>query len=216
VSINRPIELGAALPLPKTGLKVGLGQVLMASSQGGGGFGDPLDRDPESVRTDVVDHLVSRVGALRDFGVVLTDAGMDDDLDDVTVDAAATHALRLARRRERLGGAAPLERDWTRIGRRLSTHFESVRQDSEEEVLCAHCGKRISGVGESIHAGLILCEKGVGARFSLSERYEGSERFRIRHFYCPGCATQVDVQVAMTDEPILETIASLSVPHANE
>jgi N-methylhydantoinase B len=210
------VSTGARLPLPKMGLKVGLGQVLMASSQGGGGFGDPLDRDPESVRTDVVDHLVSRVGALRDFAVVLIDAGTDDDLDDVTVDAAATHALRLARRRERLGGTAPLERDWTRIGRRLSTHFESVRRGSEEEVLCAHCGKRISGVGESIHAGLILCEKGVGARFSLSERYEGSERFRIRHFYCPGCATQVDVQVAMADEPILETIASLSVPHANE
>jgi N-methylhydantoinase B len=203
------VSEGAALPLPKVGLKVGPAQVLMASSQGGGGFGDPIDRDPEAVRMDVVEHLVSRAGALRDFGVVVIDTKTDADLDDVTVDVAATRALRLARRRERLGGTEPLERGWARIGRRLSTHFESVRQGSEEGVLCAHCGRRICAVGESIHAGLILREKGVGARFSLSDRYEGSNRFRIRHFYCPGCATQVDVQVATLDEPILDTVASL-------
>jgi N-methylhydantoinase B len=200
------VAAGGALPMPGVGLKVGLGQVLMASSQGGGGFGDPIDRDPELVGMDVADGLVSRAGAHRDFAVVLRDTKAD--LDDVVVDVEATRALRLARRRERLGGPEPLSRNRVRAGRRLSTHFEAVRGDGDEVVLCAHCGTHICVAGESIHGGLVLREAGVGERFLLADRYEGSERFRIRHFYCPGCATQVDVQVTRIDEPILETITS--------
>ncbi len=38
---------------------------------GAGGFGDPLARDPELVRADVVEEKVSPEAALRDYGVVL-------------------------------------------------------------------------------------------------------------------------------------------------
>ncbi|MCZ6586990.1 MAG: hydantoinase B/oxoprolinase family protein, partial [Alphaproteobacteria bacterium] len=40
---------------------------------GGGGYGKPFERDPESVRDDVVDGYVSRAAALADYGVALTD-----------------------------------------------------------------------------------------------------------------------------------------------
>src|SRR5215475_12716164 len=39
---------------------------------GGAGFGDPLDRDPERVRDDVLDEYVSLASAERDYGVVFT------------------------------------------------------------------------------------------------------------------------------------------------
>lgn len=39
---------------------------------GGGGFGDPLTRDPESVREDVLNGYVSADRALQDYGVALT------------------------------------------------------------------------------------------------------------------------------------------------
>lgn len=67
---------------------------------GGGGFGDPLERDPELVREDVLDELVSVEAAERDYGVVLRGSAEDGEL---TVDAEATKALR-ARRAE--GAAA--------------------------------------------------------------------------------------------------------------
>jgi N-methylhydantoinase B len=38
---------------------------------GGGGWGDPLDRDPESVQIDVTEGFVSLEAASRDYGVVL-------------------------------------------------------------------------------------------------------------------------------------------------
>lgn len=53
---------------------------------GGGGWGDPLERDPERVRGDVLEELVSREAARRDYGVALRD--------DLSLDEAATRALR--------------------------------------------------------------------------------------------------------------------------
>ena len=43
-------------------------------SQGGGGYGDPLDRDPEAVRDDVRDGLVSLAAAHDEYGVVFDTA----------------------------------------------------------------------------------------------------------------------------------------------
>jgi N-methylhydantoinase B len=58
---------------------------------GGGGWGDPLDRDPQAVLDDVLDEYVSVEGARRDYGVVLT--GSLDDLT-LAIDDDATAALR--------------------------------------------------------------------------------------------------------------------------
>lgn len=64
---------------------------------GGGGVGDPLERDPEQVRADVVARIVTAEAATSVYGVVLNGAA---------VDAAATQAHREALRRERLAAAA--------------------------------------------------------------------------------------------------------------
>ena len=58
---------------------------------GGGGWGDPLERDPQKVLEDVLDEYVSIEGARRDYGVVLRGS-----LEDLTleVDWEATAALR--------------------------------------------------------------------------------------------------------------------------
>jgi N-methylhydantoinase B len=58
---------------------------------GGGGWGNPLDRDPQKVLDDVIDEYVSVDAARRDYGVVLT--GSLDDLT-LAIDEAATAALR--------------------------------------------------------------------------------------------------------------------------
>jgi len=53
---------------------------------GGGGWGDPLERDPEAVRADVVAELVSREAARSEYGVVIRG--------DLSLDAPATRRLR--------------------------------------------------------------------------------------------------------------------------
>ncbi len=53
-----------ALPLEE-------GDAFELRTGGGGGFGDPFERDPERVRVDVLDGYVSVEAAERDYGVVL-------------------------------------------------------------------------------------------------------------------------------------------------
>jgi len=51
---------------------ISAGERIMFDYGGGGGWGDPLDREPQAVLDDVLDEYVSFEGAARDYGVVLT------------------------------------------------------------------------------------------------------------------------------------------------
>ncbi|HKS88461.1 MAG TPA: hydantoinase B/oxoprolinase family protein, partial [Stellaceae bacterium] len=54
------------------------GDFIRLELPGGGGFGDPADRDPEQVALDVADGLVSPEAALRQYRVALAaDGGLD-------------------------------------------------------------------------------------------------------------------------------------------
>ena len=77
------------------GIKVKTGDMLYFNTWGGGGWGDPYDRDPELVKSDVDRTLVTTEGARR-YGVVLANDG--------SVDVSATEALR-AKLREQRGDA---------------------------------------------------------------------------------------------------------------
>ena len=64
------------------------GDVFSRPTAGGGGYGDPLERDPALVRDDVANDYVSLERACKDYGVVLR--VVDVDLAEYEVDAAAT------------------------------------------------------------------------------------------------------------------------------
>jgi N-methylhydantoinase B len=71
---------------------------VMVSTGGGGGWGDPLERDPARVRHDVVEEYITAEAARADYGVVI-------DAKTMMVDEGATQALRERMRVEREGGA---------------------------------------------------------------------------------------------------------------
>ena len=73
------------LPAKCDDVAVSAGDVLYFNTWGGGGWGDPMERDAELVRVDVNRGLVSREGAAR-YGVVIDDSG--------AVDEGATTKLR--------------------------------------------------------------------------------------------------------------------------
>jgi N-methylhydantoinase B len=72
-------KVGAHIPVP-------LHAEAIVRTGGGGGWGDPLERDPRLVRTDVSEELVSRVAAREHYGVVFAD--------DLAIDQEATRKLR--------------------------------------------------------------------------------------------------------------------------
>ena len=61
-------------------VQVPVGAEAIVRTGGGGGWGDPLERDPEKVAHDVREELISAASALRDYGVVLkADRTVDTD-----------------------------------------------------------------------------------------------------------------------------------------
>jgi N-methylhydantoinase B len=67
------------------------GETIRIRTTGGGGWGDPLEREPALVVRDVRWRKVSAEAALADYGVVLTGSADDDDLG---YDAVATSTMR--------------------------------------------------------------------------------------------------------------------------
>lgn len=78
-----------------SGLRTEIGDVVSYYSPSGGGYGDPLDRDPKKVLDDVLDGFITVNHAREDYGVVLTEV---DDGYGWALDPAATDSLRGARR----------------------------------------------------------------------------------------------------------------------
>ena len=70
------------------------GDVFRHELAGGGGWGDPLDRDPDHVLRDVRDELVSMTSAESDYGVIINACSM-------TVDEKTTSSLREEMRAKR-------------------------------------------------------------------------------------------------------------------
>lgn len=82
---------------PKPGrMALAAGDVLGYAFQGGGGYGDPIKRDPEAVRADVANGHVTAEAARVQYGVVFEGSGLD---------RGATQRRRDEIRTARLGSA---------------------------------------------------------------------------------------------------------------
>ena len=94
---NSPDQLaelgGTSKLLPYCEFDIGKNDVLYMRMSSGGGYGDPLEREPERVLSDVEAGIVSREEAQEIYGVVI---------DGAAPDIAATQKLRLGLKRERL------------------------------------------------------------------------------------------------------------------
>ena len=69
------------------------GDSVIFQGGGGGGYGDPFEREPEAVLEDVRNEYVSLASAERDYGVVI-------DPSSWTVDLEASARLRSGERPE--------------------------------------------------------------------------------------------------------------------
>lgn len=84
-----------------SGHRLGRGDVLVMESAGGGGWGDPLQREPDRVAEDVTQGYVAADSARSGYGVVLDTSGAVDD----TATRALREELRDGRRHLRVAAA---------------------------------------------------------------------------------------------------------------
>ncbi len=211
-----PEEIGAQrvdLPQAKDQVELGDRDAIVNFCAGGGGYGDPLDRDPALVARDVRLDLCSRDVAERVYGVRLDAVGQ--------VDAAGTEALRQEIRRRRLAEARPVDAALIPgVDREaLRARIPAVRGD--EEVLmpmgeavevvrargvplsrCGRCGHLYGPAWEDPKVFAVMREGNI-TELSPLNRYGLTEEIVVRQYYCPGCATMFTVNIQRRGDPIL-------------
>ncbi|MBI4493505.1 MAG: hydantoinase B/oxoprolinase family protein [Chloroflexi bacterium] len=164
--------------------------------QSGGGFGDPLERDPERVAADVRAAIYTPHVARRGFGVVLDDA--------LGVQIDETSALREALRRERLAAARPV---------RNQTWEPAPGAEAWPTLLRPHASVEIAGRGGAAIWRCVRCQHAFGPAdqtyklgaalrvVDLNEvvdvPFPGASGFLATYleYFCPGCATLLQVDL---------------------
>ena len=173
------------------------GSLLVDYVASGGGFGDPIDGDPQAVLKDFGRGWVSREISERIYGVVLSADGK-------SVDSAATETrrreIRDARRREGrpMSGksssvSANGQINWRRL---LKFHgsLEIATDGAQKIIRCVRCGHAYCKADENyklyaLHRMIDLNE--IMPPLPSGEPYTGEY-----HIYsCPGCATQLQVDM---------------------
>ena len=163
-SVLRNNDLIEPSPIPgKVGaFKIETDDVLRIETAGGGGYGDPINRDVEKVRRDVSLGLLTTEQARKRYGVVLDPTG--------TVDQAASQNARVQLRHDRvflpLEAAPDDDFEGTRrrlhIPRGIATKLQVLNGDLVE-VLADSCGATLRGWAtiEDSTASLSLGPRGI-------------------------------------------------------
>lgn len=170
--------------------------VFLYSFQGGGGFGDPLDRAVSDVVNDVAHGLVSKGSAERHYGVVF-DA--DDKLDHV-----ASEHLRQHRRSTRavVSGDVSLETDRVH-GRQIGGTFRL----SEDLTLSCRCGHVLATLGADWKAGVVtraVDPSDQGQHVLVRDELE------LREHSCPACGLLLESELARRGAHSLDNMRLLS------
>ena len=165
----------------------------------GGGFGDPLERDPAMVLADVAERRVSAEWAVQAYGVVITSNGGLP-----TLDYAATTERRERLRAARLAGVAKLPaHEDTPVALALGGALELAGVGAERCWRCTRCHAVLGMLDMNYKIGAV-CEEDPAA---VANPHIGDPARLIdaplvlRRYHCPGCAVTFACEVALAGEP---------------
>ncbi len=194
---------------------------------GGGGYGDPLKREPERVLANIKEGILTAQDALKFYGVVVKG-------EEPEVDLEATQAERARIRKARLAYGRYLD-EWDELTPRENASPVSprpVRQkctpaDPVRDLIAVGMGLKIVRDGASRHwwacsdCGHVYCAAEdnpkhaalmqVGYLSQISHptaemARRDPPRFFLRQFYCPVCALTFANEMARADDPVLDDI----------
>jgi N-methylhydantoinase B len=177
------------------------GDMLYIRFMGGGGYGDPIDRDPDLIYRDIQRELVSVECAHEIYGVVV-DTGQNQ------VDMIETAKRREAIRKERLNGRDVqfLKRDGNvkETEYPVSEYLQMVDGPEGKVVQCNWCGWNICGHDKKWKKE--VPQKAYPITSAGPLRTE-NDLIMMHQFYCPSCATCLDTEIIMKgDEPLYDEI----------
>jgi N-methylhydantoinase B len=176
---------------------------------GGGGFGDPLERDPEKVRTDVVENMAVSVESAR----VIYGVRLKGDQLDAPATEALRREMRQSRRQHPRAQALPLRALRGKLLREVTPNL-AVRSDPDSPskerkrwccMSCANDLGPLSGNYKDACATLTAPITASNPHVGDYKRYIDDEPI-FRQYFCPSCGRLVENEVARAGEPALQDI----------
>lgn len=168
------------------------GDVFAYSFQGGGGFGDPLEREPARVQRDVEEGFVSVESARRHYGVIVDDGAIDPHATDLRRSEIRTERLGHEPEKE-AGGATPEEGEFEAGFTLLISPGGRVR---------CRCGQTLVEEGN--------WKDGAQSRTVAPDEHgfhiRLHEELELREHVCPSCGTLLEAEVARKGAPNLDSI----------
>lgn len=171
---------------------------------GGGGFGDPMLRDPELIEHDL-EHLNVTPEAAHDiFGAVL-DA-------DEHVDVAATLENRkkiMAARVKRLGnGNAPREIHSGDASLAAGDNLDVYGNGDAARWACSHCAADLGPLADNYKDVCLREDLPVSASNPLvGDPFDFvDDEVAFRLFHCPSCGSHIDNEISVTRDPVMRDI----------
>jgi N-methylhydantoinase B len=179
------------LPGVAPAARIAHGDVFECTVQNGGGYGDPILRDPAKVASDVESGAVSSIAARQLYGVALRDG---------EVDQAGTDTLRAqVRERRRAHMTGPRRGDaGVAVGEPIGTWGASlvIRESGAPSAgpvaACRHCGQPLGPLDdgwEAIAGRIRLDADDIGPRVEVH-----SDLAAVA-YVCPHCVTALWVEV---------------------
>jgi N-methylhydantoinase B len=165
---------------------------------GAGGYGDPLEREPDAVARDVAAGAVSAEAAEKFYAVVLSDGGVDSE---------ATEARRsdtVEARRGWAGGAGGAASDGGNGGSPAAPVGPGLEL-RDGSLSCGNCGSVLSPADGNWKDGALVNELPVQDANLLCpdpNRFVDDEVV-FRQFACPSCVRLLDTEVRRKAEPPL-------------
>ena len=173
----------------------------MLSWAGAGGYGDPLERDPERVRQDVLSGVCSREWVSRVYCVVL-DSGNN-------VDAEATAALRNDHRRQRCANApsSPQRTIDASRARQVQEGLLLASTAHGSVLACSKCHNEICVASDNykIHCATLDLPVTDANPHVLDPHNYIDDEVSFRLYSCPACGLLIQTEILRPgDEPLAD------------
>ncbi len=183
--------------------KLGPADVWGRQNSGGGGFGDPILRDPELVLQDFRNNLVSKEAALENYGVILSGDKKP------AIDAEATEKQRAGIKASRKTGFAHTQLPVTDElitaaavkhghGQQALNEYLNLKEDDGRKMAaCSHCGHSLGEVSRDGQLSVLSHEGPIREAGRQVDPYHKDGKFLFRQICCPSCLTLLDTEIML-------------------
>lgn len=194
-------EIEYPAPISKSPLKKG--DIYMCVSCGGGGYGDPTERDPQAVARDVECGTVSLEGARDLYGVVVDPKGFKV-VEDETRKRRSEIMEERSRKATPMTPRGPVKVIEARAdGARRLSEYLWIDRTLDGPVIRCRCGAVLSAADRNYKEGTLRWDSPLReAGRWINPQNIGGQKFEFRRFICPSCLILLDTEIALKEEPI--------------